>query len=161
MELYDPKKLSKIRSRLIRRNETLAVAESVTAGLLQMSIAQAEFASDFYQGGITTYNLGQKYKHLEVEPIHATATNSVSQKVAAEMAKGVCKLFSSDWGIGVTGYATPVEESGGKVFAFFAIAYKGKLVAQHKRTTQPDTPFLVQLKFVHAILDTLNNQISR
>ncbi len=69
MELFDLKKLKKIHDTLARKKETIAVAESVTAGLLQVALAQAENASEFFQGGITVYNLGQKFRHLGVEPI--------------------------------------------------------------------------------------------
>jgi nicotinamide-nucleotide amidase len=155
MELFDPKKLKKIHDKLVAKDETLAVAESVTAGLLQTAISQAEFASEFYQGGITTYNLGQKYRHLKVEPIHAQQTNCVSEKVTAEMAAAVCDLFQSDWGIGVTGYATPVEESGNKVFAFYAIAYKNKIVAKGKLTPRIQEPFDLQVHYVQQVLNAL------
>jgi len=155
MELFDLKKLEKIHDALVRKNETLTVAESVTAGLLQTAVSQAEFASEFYQGGITTYNLGQKYRHLKVEPIHAEQTNSVSPKVTAEMALSVCELFQSDWGIGITGYATPVKESDNKVFAYYAIAYKNKIVAKGKLSPKIIEPFDLQVHYVRSVLDAL------
>ena len=155
MELFDLKKLAKVHDTLVRKKETLAVAESVTAGLLQAAIAQAEFASEFYQGGITVYNIGQKVKHLKVEPIHAEQTNCVSEKVTAQMAVEVCELFQSDWGIGITGYATPVKESGNKVFAYYAIAYNKKIVAEGKLSPRKDEPFDMQVKYVKSVLDAL------
>lgn len=155
MELFDLDKLKKVHDKLVKKSETLAVAESVTAGLLQTAIAQAEFASVFYQGGISTYNLGQKYRHLKVEPIHAEQVNCVSEKVTAEMALSVCELFQSDWGIGITGYATPVPESKRKVFAFYAIAYKNKIVAKGKLTPKKDEPFDLQVHYVRAVLNAL------
>jgi nicotinamide-nucleotide amidase len=160
MELFDLKKLNKIHDVLVKKNESLAVAESVTAGLLQTAIAQAEFASEFYQGGITTYNLGQKYHHLKVEPIHAEQSNCVSQRVTDQMAMAVCEMFQSDWGLGITGYATPVEESNNKIFAFFAIAYKNKIVAKGKLTPKKDEPFDVQVYYVRVVLDAMVKKIS-
>ena len=155
MELFDLDKLKKVHDSLVRKNETLAVAESVTAGLLQTAIAQAEFASDFYQGGITTYNLGQKFRHLSVEPIHAQKVNCVSEKVTTEMAVAVCEMFRSDWGIGITGYATPVPESNKKVYAFYAIAHKNKIVAKGKLSPKKDEPFDLQVHYVRAVLNAL------
>lgn len=52
-------------------------------------------AAQFYQGGIMAYNIGQKYRHLFVEPIHAGICNCVSEKIAREMALNSCKMFNS------------------------------------------------------------------
>lgn len=155
MQLFDQKKLDKIHNSLVKRGETISVAESVTTGLLQFVLAQAECANEFYQGGITTYNLGQKYRHLRVEPIHAEASDCVSEKVSREMALNVCELFNSDWGVAVTGYATKVPESGNKIFAYFSISYKGKIVGQGKMTSAKKEGFDVQLHYVTTILDRL------
>ncbi len=116
--MFDETVLHQIKDQLIRKNQTIAVAESVTAGLLQLALASAEEAVRFFQGGITAYNLGQKYKHLNVEPVHAELCNCVDRVVAVEMARNVTDLFRSDWGIAITGYATPVPESGHQLFAF-------------------------------------------
>lgn len=153
MKLFAEKKLDQLHRKMLQKKETVAVAESVTSGLLQLLFAQAEEAAEFYQGGITTYNLGQKYRHLKVEPIHAKDVNCVSEKVAREMAMNVCILFNSDWGIGVTGYATPVPESGEKLYAFYAIAHKNKIVDKGKLNPKNDQPFNIQLHYVARILD--------
>ena len=155
MELFDLEKLAKLHDYMVKKKETIAVAESVTAGLLQTAISQAEFASDFYQGGITVYNLGQKYRHLKVEPIHAGEVNCVSEKVTAEMALEVCNLFNSQWGIGVTGYANPVPESDNKVFAYYAISHNNKIVAKGKLSPKKEEPFNMQVHYVRAVLNAL------
>lgn len=127
--------LNPIRDHLIQEQETIAVAESVTSGLLQFMFSQVDEASRFYEGGITVYNLQQKIRQLAVDPVHARQTNCVSEKVAEQMAKHVARLFSSNWGIGITGYASPVPEGNNKVYAYLAIAhgkeicYKGRLEA--------------------------------
>lgn len=151
--IFDQQLLNDIHQQLKKRGETVAVAESVTSGLLQFAFAQAEFASEFYQGGITAYNLGQKYKHLSVEPIHAQAVNCVSEKVTAELALNVCKLFESHWGIGITGYATTVPESGNRVFAYYAISYKGKIVKHSRIQPRKDDPFNLHLKYAETVIN--------
>lgn len=161
MILYDEKKLARIRTKLTKKEQSLAVAESVTAGMLQLALAQAESAVEFFQGGITAYNLGQKYRHLKVDPIHAEATNCVSGKIAGMMAAEVCRQFGATWGIGITGYATPVPESGNKIFAHYAIAKEGKVVKEGRlfRIKMKD-PFLVQRYYTTTILDTFLALIS-
>src|SRR5690606_29379780 len=125
---------------LQERKETLAIAESVTAGYLQTAISQANDASCFFQGGITAYNLGQKAKHLGIDPIHAETCNCVSIQTARQMALGAAALFSSQWGIGITGYATAVESIAIKrPFAFYAIAYGSEiLVADSVTSPKPE-----------------------
>ncbi len=87
--MYDEQVIQSIKKILLQRRQTIAVAESVTAGHLQVALASAENASQFFQGGITAYNLGQKSRHLKIEPIHAEGCNCVSDKIAIEMAYGV------------------------------------------------------------------------
>jgi len=148
-----------IGKKMVRRKQTIAVAESVTAGLLQFGLSTIPDARRFLQGGITAYNVAQKFKHLEVEPVHALAVNCVSQQVAAEMAHHVCALFGSHWGIGVTGYASPVPESGNKLFAFYAIVHGKKVVASGKIVTQEADPPLLQLKYANYIFTQLGKKL--
>jgi PncC family amidohydrolase len=123
--------------------------------LLQEAFSAMPDAARFYQGGLTAYNLAQKFKHLQVEPIHAQAVNCVSQKVAHEMAHGACRLFQSDWGIAITGYASPVPESGQQLFAYFSITYKGKIRSYGKINARPDESFRVQLHYANHVLKKL------
>ena len=150
--------LKKIGKSLLARLETIAVAESVTSGLIQHGLSSIEDASRFYQGGITAYNVAQKYKHLHVEPIHALATDCVSIQVAEEMSLHVCKLFNSDWGVAVTGYATPTRESGNDIFAYFSIAHQNKIKRSGLIKQDKKDPFIVQLFYANEVfrhLETL------
>ncbi len=142
------------------RNETLAVAESVTGGILQTAFASTTDASLFFQGGITAYNLGQKSRHLHINPIHAETCNCVSDTVAMEMAMGVCSLFSSHWGIAVTGYATMDPEiKMDRPFAHFAIAHRGQIKKTSCLNHPEDNPQLIQYFYVNEIVKTLLNII--
>jgi nicotinamide-nucleotide amidase len=141
---------------LIKREETIAVAESVTAGDLQTALSLGKNAMDFFQGGITAYNLGQKTRHLRVDPIHGVACNCVSAKVAQTMAINVAQIFGSDWGIGITGYASPVPEEGiDDLFACFAIAFGDKIVLSKKITAKKDEPAAVRLHYINLVLQAL------
>jgi nicotinamide-nucleotide amidase len=122
---------------LIEQQQSIAVAESVTAGHIQSTLSTAPDAARFFQGGITTYNLGQKSRHLHVNPIHAAACNCVSEQVAHEMALSVCKLFTSDWGLSITGYASKVPESNHELFAYYAIVY-ADMIMQSGKIEPPD-----------------------
>lgn len=130
---YDLALMNSIKDILIERDQTLSMAESVTGGHLQAMFSAATDASKFFQGGITVYNIGQKCRHLNVEPVHAENNNCVTQKVASQMAVEVNKLFLSDYGIAITGYASTVPPQGiHELFAFYAIALGDRLIKEEK-----------------------------
>jgi nicotinamide-nucleotide amidase len=154
--MYEKEIIEAIKEVLITRGQTIAVAESVTAGHLQVALASAENASKFFQGGLTAYNLGQKARHLRIEPIHAEQCMCVSEKIAAQMALEVTRLFTSDWGIAITGYAAPVPEcSINNLFAFYAISFQGKIVESKVIEADTDDPMKVQVFYVNRILQSL------
>ena len=151
--MYNTDCISAIKQFMVEHDHTVAVAESVTAGHLQAAISLASDASKFFQGGITVYNLGQKSRHLHVNPIHATSCNSVSQIVADEMARNAIVLFSCDWSIGITGYATPMPDMGiVDLFAFYAVCFRGDIVRQAKIQSEDLGPFKVQVNFANQVL---------
>ena len=91
---------------------TLAVAESMTAGHLQATIAAESGASEFFLGGITAYTLEQKVRQLGVAREAAAPVDCVSAEVAWQMARGACRLFGADVAVATTGYAEPAPACG-------------------------------------------------
>lgn len=158
--LFDKHNIDTAAKALIKKNESISVAESVTAGYMQAAIASADNAIQFFQGGITTYNIGQKSRHLLVDPIHAASCNCVSAQVAEEMALNVCTLFKSHWGIGITGYASPVPESGNKTYCYYAIAHNNKIVKHGQINAANDKqPVDIQVIYVDKVMATLSSLI--
>jgi PncC family amidohydrolase len=153
--------LQNIADALVNRGETIAIAESVTSGLLMMQLSLAENATDFFQGGITAYNIGQKTRQLSVDPIYADKVNCVSHRISEQMAIQVAAKFCSDWGIGITGYAVPVPAL--KIrscFAYHAISYKGKIVLTSRVDAPKKSQAIVQHHFVNSILKDLAKVIN-
>jgi len=141
---------------LVKHASTVAVAESVTGGMLQHFFSSMENAAQFFQGGMTAYNIGQKCRHLSIDPVHAMQCNCVSKQVAEEMAIHACSLFCSSWGIAVTGYATAVPESGNKTFAYYAIAKNGKVKKSGILLPQRVLPDEVKQSYVESIVKELH-----
>jgi PncC family amidohydrolase len=152
MNLFEEDHLNTLRNYLLKKGESVAVAESVTSGLLQFAISNTLDTMQFFQGGITAYNANQKFRQLGIEPMHALSVNCVSDQVATEMALQICFKFNSDWGVGITGYASPVPESGNKLFAYFAIAYKNHIKASGKLESDGPAGSDVQLYYVNEVL---------
>ena len=123
--------LQQIGQELVRREETISAAESLTTGNVAAFLGSQSGASNYFQGGVTAYNLQQKVNILGVDRSVAEPVNCVSQEVAQQMAKGVANLFQTDYGIGTTGYADAWGEVT-KPFAFYAITYQGEVVREGK-----------------------------
>ncbi|MDB5278593.1 MAG: CinA family protein [Ferruginibacter sp.] len=76
--------------------------------------------------------------------------------VASQLALGAAKTFSSDWGIGVTGYASPLPgHDMNPLHALFAISYKNNIVKADKITAVGEESLNVQLIYVNSILKGL------
>lgn len=152
--------INKIGATLIKKKKTVAVAESVTAGNVQAALSLAKDARKFFQGGITAYNLGQKARHLDIEPIEAEASNCVSEVVAKQMAKRICESFLTDYGIGITGYASTVPEEGiTKLFAFVCIATKTKNIVMKKISCPKMSPHRAQHFYTEEVLKLFEKAI--
>lgn len=131
--------LSEVGNLLLNAEETVSVAESVTSGFLQFSFSQMADASRYYHGGITAYTIDEKVKFLGIDRIQAEKCDCVSEQIAEVMALNIAKSFETDWGIAVTGYATPVAESDFKIFAYFSFSYKNETVFNKKLELHPRT----------------------
>jgi len=159
--LYPTTIINAIGKTLIRRKQTIAIAESVTAGHLQAALSLADNARRFFHGGVVAYNLGQKVTMLHIDPIHAEECNCVSTTVAAQMALGISTLFHSTIGVAITGYAAPVPEYNiEKLFAHYAIVENGQIIKEGVFREENDEPIQVQLRYVDKILHQLKNMLS-
>jgi nicotinamide-nucleotide amidase len=108
-----------VASRLVERDLTLAVAESLTGGLVASRLVGVEGASGWFRGGVVSYAPDVKFSMLGVAegPV-------VSHQAAEQMAVGVTVALRSDVGLSLTGVAGPLEEEGiavGTVFVGLAI----------------------------------------
>jgi nicotinamide-nucleotide amidase len=159
--MFNKEALEDIREHLLQQKQTVAVAESVTSGFLQAAFSTVPDAANFFHGGLTAYNLGQKSRHLHVNPIHAEDCNCVSEQVAATMALEVCQLFSSHWGIGITGYATKVPEGKNELHAFYALAHDGKVVEEAIIRATTEEGVDTQLRFVNEVLTAWQKHLQK
>jgi nicotinamide-nucleotide amidase len=109
----DDETLPGILIRLLQeRNETLAVAESLTGGLVQSLLTDVPGASQVLRGGVVAYNEDLKMRLLGVDAQSIEDDSVVSEAVAREMAVGARKVCGSNWAISTTGEAGPDSASG-------------------------------------------------
>jgi competence/damage-inducible protein CinA-like protein len=86
---------------------TLAVAESVTGGLIASRIVAIPGASKWFRGGVVSYASEVKRDILGVGPGPV-----VSEEAAVAMAVGIRDRLGSDVGLSVTGVAGPEPQDG-------------------------------------------------
>ncbi|MFJ8942380.1 CinA family protein [Streptomyces sp. NPDC102395] len=101
------------------RGETLAVAESLTGGLVAAEITEVPGASRAFRGSVTAYATDLKQELLGVDAGLLAARGAVDPQVAARMAAGVRKALGADWGIATTGVAGPDPQDGQPVGTVF------------------------------------------
>jgi len=80
---------------LTRRRQTVAVAESLTGGLLGAAITTVPGASSVFRGGVIAYANEVKTRELGVDEAVLRADGAVSEPVAAAMAEAVRTRFGS------------------------------------------------------------------
>jgi nicotinamide-nucleotide amidase len=96
-----------VAAQLLERSLTLAVAESVTGGLIASRLVGVAGASQWFRGGVVSYASEVKFDLLGV-PVGPV----VSADAAEVMASGVRTLLKADIGLSVTGVAGPEEQDG-------------------------------------------------
>ncbi|MGW7646087.1 CinA family protein [Streptomyces bobili] len=106
------------------RGETLAVAESLTGGLVAAEITSVPGASKAFRGSVTAYATSLKQELLGVDADLLAARGAVDAQVAAQMAAGVRRALDADWGIATTGVAGPDAQDGQPVGTVF-VAVEG------------------------------------
>ena len=94
------------------RGETVAVAESLTAGGLGHALTFTPGASKVFTGGIIAYTNDVKINILGIDAALIDEFSVVSEEVANAMADAVREKFGSTWGIATTGIAGPGDHQG-------------------------------------------------
>ncbi|MGX1133596.1 nicotinamide-nucleotide amidase [Streptomyces glaucescens] len=101
------------------RGETVAVAESLTGGLVAAELTTVPGASKAFRGSVTAYATELKHRLLGVDATLLAQRGAVDPQVAAQMAAGVRKALGADWGIATTGVAGPDPQDGQPVGTVF------------------------------------------
>ena len=143
------------RNKTLDMKKNICVAESLTAGRLQSTIASVAGSSDYFQGGLTAYNLEQKVKLLGIDRNHAAEHNCVSDRVAREMAAGARRQYGSDIAVATTGYAEQSPEHEVAVpHAYYAIDIEGRVI-----TGRVDGPGLNRIEMQSHVAETVMREL--
>lgn len=94
------------------RGLTLAVAESLTAGMVSSALGGVPGASTVLVGAVVSYATRIKAELLGVDAARLAGTGPVDAVVAQQMARGVARLLGADVGLATTGVAGPGPAEG-------------------------------------------------
>ena len=94
------------------QGESLAIAESLTGGLLAAAITDVPGASNVFRGSITAYATDLKAELLGVPTDLLARVGAVDPDVAVAMATGVRDRLGASYGLATTGVAGPDEQDG-------------------------------------------------
>ena len=97
---------------LLARGETVAAAESLTAGLFCALLAEVPGASATLRGGVVVYATDLKAALAGVPADLLAEHGPVSRPTAAALAEGVRERCTATWGVGLTGVAGPAPVDG-------------------------------------------------
>ena len=142
-----------VAAQLLERGLTLAVAESVTGGLIASRLVGVAGASHWFRGGVVSYASEVKFDLLNV-PVGPV----VSSSAAEAMAIGVRDLLKADVGLSVTGVAGPEEQDGQPAGTVFVGLLIGDTI-QHAALRLPGDRPRVRAYSAISALDVLRRSL--
>jgi len=89
------------------RRATVAVAESLTGGLLSSRLAEAPAAAQWYRGAVVAYS-----RHVKHDLLGVPCGPVVSRAAAVAMVRAVAGLLGADVAVAVTGAGGPEPQDG-------------------------------------------------
>jgi nicotinamide-nucleotide amidase len=93
-------------------SQTVATAESLTAGLLTAALTCVPGASAVVRGGLVVYATDLKDRLAGVPADLLAEHGAVHPEVAAHLAAGARRACLAGWGLGLTGVAGPDPQDG-------------------------------------------------
>ena len=116
---------------LAAKKMKIASAESCTGGMISAAITSVSGASAVFDCGVCSYANFIKNKIVGVKEETLATYGAVSEKTAAEMARGVRLLSGADIGVSTTGIAGPL---GGTQYKPVGLVYIGISTAMGLKT---------------------------
>lgn len=110
--MTEPSVAAQVHAALARRRQTVAVAESLTGGLLAAALSETPGASATLRGGLVVYATDLKASLAGVPDALLAEHGPVHPEVARALADGARSACAADWGVGVTGVAGPESQGG-------------------------------------------------
>jgi nicotinamide-nucleotide amidase len=145
---------------LVERRETLAVAESLTGGLVAATIVDIPGVSLVFRGGLVVYATDLKHSLAGVPQELLQARGPVDPDVALALAEGARRRCGADWGLATTGVAGP-EPQGGQPVGTVFVAVAGPAGATVRRLDLDGGRAAVRSGTVSQALELLTDEVRK
>ncbi len=157
----EEKRLEEIVGELLAsRGLTLAVAESVTGGVLSQAVTSVPGASRYFMLGVTAYSNEAKMCVLGVPELLILEKGAVSREVALEMAKGVREKGMCDLGLSTTGIAGPDGGSADKPVGLVYVGLASGSCSEVRELRLGGNRLLIMRRASAAALDLLRRVLA-
>jgi nicotinamide-nucleotide amidase len=140
---------------LLNRGLSLAVAESVTGGLLASTVVSVPGASGCFREGFITYSNEAKTERIGVGAATLDRCGAVSEEVCIEMAKGARERSGAEIAVSTTGIAGPAGATEGKPVGLCFVGLAAPHVLYCRRLRLPGDRGFVRRRAVYSALDLL------
>lgn len=118
---------------LLRKNKTIATAESCTGGYIAHLLTAIPGASRYFYGSIVSYDNSVKENVLNVKEETIKTYGAVSEETVIEMAKNVLEIINVDYAIAVSGILGPDGGSPDKPVGTVWIAVANKTITKTQK----------------------------
>ena len=137
---------------LAARDQTVALAESCTAGAITAWLGQTPGASRYLMESAVVYSNAAKTRTCGVPEAMLIEHGAVSEPVARQLAEGIRERADTTWGVGITGVAGPGGGSAEKPVGTVHIAVAGPAGTVHRLLRLPgDRPRVQSLASAAAL----------
>lgn len=153
-----PASAAELVGRLTALGQTVAVAESLTGGLVAAALTEVAGASEVVRGGVVAYATDLKAEVLGVDQVLLTEVGAVDADVAEQMAGGVRLLMGATYGLATTGVAGP-DKVDGKPVGMVYVAVVGPGVARVKALSLSGDRADIRSRSVLAVLALLTEEL--
>jgi nicotinamide-nucleotide amidase len=156
----DDDRLGSVLGELLReRSQTVATAESCTAGMLGATLTAVPGSSAWYRGGFIVYNDELKQSLTGVRAESLARYGAVCEPVARELAAGARARCGADIGVGITGVAGPGGGTPEKPVGLVHLAIQDALACLHWELRLIGDRNAVRRRTVVVALDRLRRRL--
>ncbi len=144
---------------LTLNKKTIAVAESITGGLISKKITDVPGSSNYFLSGIITYSNESKIKDLKIPEELIKEHGAVSEQVAKAMALAIKNSSSANIGLSTTGIAGP---SGGTHNKSLGLVYVGFATEEEIKVEEyqfSGTRSMIRAKAAQTALDMVRRHL--
>jgi nicotinamide-nucleotide amidase len=151
---------SLIYKHLKERKQTLAIAESMTTGLVSARLGDIPGISHVLKEALVVYSDESKMKYLGVEASLIEETTAVSEAVAVAMVEGLEAISNADLCASITGYAGPTSDQDIPVgTVIIAVKYQGHTTVK-TRQLSGDRVFIRMRSAAYMLYDMLRSVLN-